>query len=113
MTAAPSAEEQTDTIPTLIGEAFEAARNYPPHARLVEIDKLLRKEIDRLSTIAGRMADKRPHRSRGWYALANAVDKADDALSFQLGEVPLAAALHVAELARRIVELRRETGVTP
>ncbi|MCX4607006.1 DUF6415 family natural product biosynthesis protein [Streptomyces mirabilis] len=99
----------TEPIDALIGAAFDAARDQPTHDRLVEIDRLLRAEIERLQTIARRTAELRPHRSREWYALVNAVDHADDTLQFQLG-VMFAAALHVAELARRVRELQAVVG---
>ena len=109
MTAAPSVEQQTDDpIPALLGDAFEATRRQPAPERLAEIDKLLREEIDRLSTTALAMAQHREVRSRGWYALVNAVDKADDALTFTQNE-GFAGALNVAELARRVIELRQVT----
>ncbi|MEV5911046.1 DUF6415 family natural product biosynthesis protein [Streptomyces chartreusis] len=110
MTAGPSAETQSDPIAELISEALNTTREYPPHDRLVELDKLLREEIDRLSTTARALAEQRPHRSRGWYALVNAVDVAEYALGFQLGTSPLAAGLHVSELARRVRELREVTA---
>ncbi|RPE40289.1 hypothetical protein EDD90_3325 [Streptomyces sp. Ag109_O5-1] len=106
--AARSAGEQADLIPALIGEAFESTRNPPPPARFAEIDRALRGEIKRLSKIADGLCRQRPHRSRGWYALVNAIEKADDALSCELAEAPLAAGLHVSELARRVLELKRE-----
>jgi hypothetical protein len=102
----------TDTA-ALIVEAFDAGHAMPPHERLVELDKLLRAEIDGLVTYVQRLADKTAHRTREWYAMTNAIEKATDALAFQLGTGPLAGALHVAELARRIRELQnvlREVG---
>lgn len=110
MTAAPSAEQQTDDpFPELIADAFDASRERPTPERLREIDKLLREEIDRLSTTAAAMAEHRTVRSRGWYALVNAVDRAEDARAFQSRE-GLAGALNVAELARTLVELRKVTA---
>ncbi|MGW2742392.1 DUF6415 family natural product biosynthesis protein [Streptomyces sp. NPDC001450] len=110
MTAAPSAEQQTDDpIPALIDAAFDSTRDIPRHERLVEIDEGLRDEIERLQTIARRTADRTPHRSFRWYRLVNAADAADDALGFQLGDM-MQAALQVSELARRVTELRRVVG---
>lgn len=110
MTAASSAEQQTDDpIPALIEDAFDASREQPTPERLDEIDKLLREEVDRLSTIAAAMAEHRTVRSRGWYALVNAVDRADDARAFQ-SRRGLAGALNVAELARTVIELRKVTA---
>ncbi|MFF4121806.1 DUF6415 family natural product biosynthesis protein [Streptomyces sp. NPDC001714] len=110
MTAGPSAEPQTDDpIPALIGAAFDAAREQPAPEQLVEIDKLLREEMTRLSTTATALSEHRSVRSRGWYALVNAVDRAEYALTFQNRE-GLAGALTVAELARRVIELRQVTA---
>lgn len=110
MTAAPPAEQQTDDpIPALIEDAFDASREQPTPERLVEIDKLLREEIDRLSVTAAAMAENREVRSRDWYALVNAVDRADDARAFQ-NRSGLAGALNVAELARTVIELRKVTA---
>ncbi|MFF7171073.1 DUF6415 family natural product biosynthesis protein [Streptomyces pseudovenezuelae] len=94
----------------LIVEAFDAGDAMPPHERFVELDKLLRAEIDRLVTYVQRLADNTAHRTREWYAMTNAIDKATDALQFQLGTGPLAGSLHVAELARRVIELQEAGG---
>ncbi|RRQ79417.1 hypothetical protein CQW39_09770 [Streptomyces griseofuscus] len=110
MTAEVSAERPTDPIPALIEAAFEATRLQPTPERMIEIDRGLRNEVGRLSTTARALAEHRPHRSPGWYALVTAVDRADDALTFQNRE-GLAGALNVAELARRVIELRQK--VTP
>ncbi|MGW2708093.1 DUF6415 family natural product biosynthesis protein [Streptomyces sp. NPDC001356] len=109
MTAEVSAEPQTDPIRALVMAAFEATLDQPTPERLAEIDKLLREEIERLSTTARALAEHRPHRSRGWYALVTAVDRAEDALAFQNRE-GLAGALNVSELARRVIELRQVVG---
>ncbi|MGW0772000.1 DUF6415 family natural product biosynthesis protein [Streptomyces sp. NPDC002676] len=110
MTAAPSAEAQTDEpILFLIEAAFDTSRKQPTPERLAEIDRLLREEVARLLTTARAVAEHRPHRSRDWYALVNAVDAADDALRFQLGTM-MQAALQVSKLARRLIELRQVTA---
>lgn len=109
--AAPAMD--TDDTASLIVEAFDAGRAMPPHARLVELDKLLREEIGRLTTYVQRLADQTAHRTRDWYAMTGAIDKAEDALKFQLGTGPLGGALHVAELARRVIELQEVGGVRP
>ncbi|MEW2161298.1 hypothetical protein AB0950_39890 [Streptomyces sp. NPDC007189] len=97
-----------DPIPALIEGAFHAMRRQPTRERLIEIEEGLRKEIERLQVIARAMAEHRQVRCRGWYALVNAADTADDALSFQNRE-GFAGALNVAELARRVLELRQVT----
>ncbi|MGC0211935.1 DUF6415 family natural product biosynthesis protein [Streptomyces levis] len=100
-----------DPVPALIAEAFEAGRRYWPHERYVGLDKRLREEVERLVPIVQRRADRTPSRSRQWYASTNAIDAAQDALGFQMGTGPLAASLHVAELARRIIALREAAGI--
>ncbi|MFE9624311.1 DUF6415 family natural product biosynthesis protein [Streptomyces sp. NPDC006527] len=110
----PEATPETrEDVATLIVEAFEAGHEMPPYERLVEIDKGLRDEIGRLTAHAQRLADKADHRSRQWYALVNAVDRAEDAMRFPLSTTPLAGAVHVAELAHRVQELREAGGITP
>ncbi|MER5549833.1 hypothetical protein ABT072_47445 [Streptomyces sp. NPDC002589] len=75
MTPAPSADRLAeDPIPALIEAAFDSTRRQPTPERLVEIDRLLREEVDRLQAAARAMADHRPVRSRGCYALVNAAN---------------------------------------
>ncbi|MEU2740203.1 DUF6415 family natural product biosynthesis protein [Streptomyces sp. NPDC007095] len=102
-------ETGADSVDSLIGEAINAGRCTVPHERFVEIDKALREEIDRLAPLVQRLAGSTAvkHRSREWYACDNALGNADHAQSYQLGYGPTACALHVAELARRIRELRQ------
>lgn len=100
----------TDDTANLVIEAFDAGRAMPPHERLVELDTLLREEVGRLSAYVQRRADQTAHHTREWHAMTGAIEQADDALTFQLGPSPLAGALHVAELARRVLELQRVGG---
>lgn len=102
MTEAQSAPR----LPALIREAFDATQEPPTPERLAEIDAALRVEVVRLQETARALAEHRPHRSRDWYALVNAVDRADYALGFQ-NQTGFAGALGVAELARRVLELER------
>ncbi|MEU6510988.1 DUF6415 family natural product biosynthesis protein [Streptomyces sp. NPDC046942] len=112
MTATVSGNVQAAaSIPALIEAAFDTTRRQPTPERLVEIDRLLRDEIRRLQATARAMADRRPVRSRGWYALVNAAESADDALGFQNRE-GFAGALNVSELARRVIELQAATAPT-
>lgn len=100
-----------DDVAHLIEEALGATGILPPMSRLVELDKLLRAEIERLVTVVQRKADATPLRSREWYTLVQAADRAEDALQYQIGAAPLAGAIHVGELARRIRELREAGGI--
>ncbi|WP_330349688.1 DUF6415 family natural product biosynthesis protein [Streptomyces sp. NBC_00582] len=102
---------EADPIPELISDAFDATRTFPPHERLVEIDKLLHEEIARLTTLVQRLAGRTPHRSRDWYRMVNALDRAEDMPREELSWGPLANALRVAELARIVLELQRAGGV--
>lgn len=102
---------EPDPIPSLIAEAFGAGHRYVTPERFTELDKLLREEIERLKPIVQRMADRAPHRSRDWYAAVNAVDASDFVLGFHVATTPLGGSLNVAELARRVLELRRVGGV--
>lgn len=106
---ATTQETGADSVDSLIDEAIESMHTMPPHERFVEIDKGLREEIGRLVPRVQRLAGSQgvKHRSRQWYACDNALAAADHALSYQLGYGPTAGALHVAELARRVRELRQ------
>ncbi|WP_217167092.1 DUF6415 family natural product biosynthesis protein [Streptomyces sp. AC512_CC834] len=94
-----------DEITRLISEALSATGTLPPLSRLEELDKALRGEIERLVPLAQRQADAAPLRSRTWYARIQASERAEDAMQYQLGAAPLAGAIHVGELARRVCEL--------
>ncbi|MCT9140340.1 DUF6415 family natural product biosynthesis protein [Streptomyces violarus] len=96
-----------DPIASLIAESFDAGRNYVTPERFRELDKLLREEIDRLKPIVQRVADRTPHRSRDWYAAVQAIEAAEHDLSYQAATTPIAGSIHVAELAQRIIELRK------
>lgn len=100
-----------DPITSLTAEAFAAGRDYVPPERFRELDKRLREEIDRLKPMVQRVADRAPHRSRAWYAAVQAVDAAEHDLSYQVPETPIAGSIHVAELARRLLELRQARGI--
>jgi uncharacterized protein YhaN len=94
----------------LITEALGATSALPSRARLVELDEQLRAELDRLVPAVRKMAEAAPHRSREWHRLQNELDRAVDALAPRLPDGPLAASLHVAELARRACALRQIEG---
>ncbi|MFE1849829.1 DUF6415 family natural product biosynthesis protein [Streptomyces sp. NPDC059489] len=104
-------EPAVDPVADLIVEAFDAGQSMPPHERLVDVDKLLREEIGRLIPLARDHTARAEERSRTWYALTSAADSAEYACRFELGSGRLAGALHVAELARRVIKLRRVLGV--
>ncbi|GHI91761.1 DUF6415 family natural product biosynthesis protein [Streptomyces olivaceus] len=92
--------------PRLISEALGATDMDLSLSRMEELDQALRAEIQRLVRVAQRHADAAPLRSRTWYALIQAAERAEDAAQYQLGAAPLAGAIHVGELARRVCELR-------
>ncbi|WP_327725711.1 DUF6415 family natural product biosynthesis protein [Streptomyces europaeiscabiei] len=97
-------------VHALITEALGATGVLPPHARLAELDEQLREEINRLIPIVRDKSDHTELRSRDWYALQQAADHAEDSLTYKLDEQPLAGALHVAELARRLCALQQAEG---
>lgn len=111
MTTTPQPVD-ADDVAHLIEEALGATGILPPMARLEELDKLLRAEIERLVPVVQRQADATPLRSREWYMLIQAAERAEDALQYQIGAAPLAGAIHVGELARRVRELRDAAGTT-
>lgn len=95
-----------DEVTRLIAEALGATGRLPTVSRLEELDKALRAEIERLVPVAQGRADAAPLRSREWYALIQAAERAEDAAQYRLGTAPLAAAIHVGVLADRVTELR-------
>ncbi|MFJ7238202.1 DUF6415 family natural product biosynthesis protein [Streptomyces olivaceus] len=95
-----------DVISELISEALGATGILPPMSRLEELDKALRAEIERLVPLVQRQADATPLRSRDWYAMIQAAERAEDAIQYRLGTAPLAGAIHVGGLAERVTELR-------
>nr|WTC07064.1 DUF6415 family natural product biosynthesis protein [Streptomyces anthocyanicus] len=95
-----------DRISHLIAEALGATGILPPMARLEELDRALRAEIERLVLLVQRRADAKPQGSRDWYRLVQTAERAADTLNFQMGTAPLAGAIHVAHLARHVHELR-------
>ncbi|MEU3289877.1 DUF6415 family natural product biosynthesis protein [Streptomyces longwoodensis] len=103
-------EQHSTDAADLIAEAFDAGEQMPSHERLVELDEQLRALIERLIVVVQHRINRSPHHTPGWYAMVNAVERAEDALRFQLGTAPLACTLHVAELARKVQELRQAGG---
>ncbi|MCM8553995.1 DUF6415 family natural product biosynthesis protein [Streptomyces sp. STCH 565 A] len=95
-----------DKISELISEALAANGILPPMSRLEALDTALRAEIERLVPLAQRQADATPLRSRDWYALIQAAERAEDAIQYRIGSAPLAGAIHVGTLAERVRELR-------
>ncbi|MEV7796543.1 DUF6415 family natural product biosynthesis protein [Streptomyces sp. NPDC087512] len=112
MTATQQQPVDADKISRLIAEALSATGILPPMDRLVQLDELLRAEIERLVPLVQRRADAVSLRSRDWYKLIQTAERAEDAAQFQIGTTPLAGAIHVAELARWVHELR-EAHLTP
>lgn len=106
----PQQSVDSDEIARLIDEALGATGILPPMDRLTELDQLLRVEIERLIPVVQRQADAAPLRSREWYKLIQAAERAEDTLRYQVGAAPLVGAIHVAELARRVRELREAGG---
>jgi hypothetical protein len=93
-------------ISQLIAAALGATGVLPPMSRLEELNRVLRAEVERLAPLVHRQADDEPLQSRAWYRLIQTAERAQDTLNFQMGTAPLSGAIHVAELARRVQELR-------
>ncbi|WP_399142133.1 DUF6415 family natural product biosynthesis protein [Streptomyces sp. NBUA17] len=100
------ASVDVDDAARLIAEALSATGILLPMTRLEVLDRGLRAEATRLIRVVQRQADATPLRSREWYELIQAAERAEETLQFQLGTMPLAGSLQVAELARRVCELR-------
>ncbi|GJF24831.1 DUF6415 family natural product biosynthesis protein [Streptomyces sp. HO565] len=106
MTAAQQQPADADTISRLIAEALSATEIPPPVDRLVQLVELLRAETERLVPLVRRRADAVSFGSRDWYTLIQTAERAEDAAQVQIGTTPLAGAIHVADLARWVQELR-------
>lgn len=109
----PQQSVDADEIAHLIDEALGATGILPPMARLTELDQLLRAEVERLIPIVQRQADAAPLRSRQWYKLIQSAERAEDTLRYQVGAAPLVGSIQVAELARRVNEMREAGRCEP
>ncbi|MBC2864421.1 DUF6415 family natural product biosynthesis protein [Streptomyces mexicanus] len=100
----------SDPVPQLIVAAFESGRRMPDRERMVAINDQLSAEVQRLAARARAVAQQQPMYSRDWYRLTNAADAAEFPLRFELGLGPLAASIHVTQLARGVLALRKVLG---
>ena len=98
------------SLDALISEAFGAARTYPTRDRCEEIERRLRAEIGDLHLAAREALAGSEEYSRDWWRFHNALADTDHALTGDLGDGLLSAALHVAELARQVQALRAVLG---
>ncbi|GHA05695.1 DUF6415 family natural product biosynthesis protein [Streptomyces echinoruber] len=110
MTTVPR-EVDAAAIEQMIREAFDASRRLPSYPELVTLNEQLRAEINRLMPIVRDAAGRATPRSREWYAAMQAIEHAEYELRQPLGTGPLGGSMHVAELARRVVDLREAGGV--
>ncbi|WP_143645493.1 DUF6415 family natural product biosynthesis protein [Streptomyces swartbergensis] len=97
-------------VRALITKAFSAGHEWWEPQEFIDLDKLLREEVDRLVPLVRRRAGEVPHRSRDWYACDKAVDAAEYTMRHPVSTGQISGSIHVAELARRIVELFRATA---
>lgn len=89
----------------LIVAALSACRNLPPLEELTDLDTQLRTRILALTPIVQTRADAMNRGTVDWYAHQRALDRSQDALTSPPGTSPLAAAIQVAELGRRLRDL--------
>jgi len=99
-----------EAIAAAITDALSPTSVLPELHKLGRLDEQLRAEICRLTPIVRTAADSEPPRSREWYRLHNELGRAADATAPRMPDQPLAASLHVAELARRACALRQIEG---
>ncbi|MEU6990434.1 DUF6415 family natural product biosynthesis protein [Streptomyces sp. NPDC046465] len=90
---------------TLIDEALSACRDRPSPEELAELDEQLRASIAELMPAAQRRFEEQETYSADWYAGNRILLDAGGALAEPTQDAPLAAALGVAELGRRLREL--------
>ncbi|MFF9894993.1 DUF6415 family natural product biosynthesis protein [Streptomyces longispororuber] len=101
----------TTQLDELLAAAGDASRTLPPPEETAKVHRCLVAEIRLRLPGAERAAAAAPVRSRDWYRHLKAIDAARDALE-AVGEEPelcvgpMAAAIRVGELARRLRDLR-------
>lgn len=94
----------------LIGRARSACRDLPPHDELAELDTQLRAHIAALMPVVQRRFEQQEQYSADWYAGNRILLDAGDALQEPSQGTPLAAAMGVAELGRRLRDLDAYAG---
>ncbi|WP_055701636.1 MULTISPECIES: DUF6415 family natural product biosynthesis protein [Streptomyces] len=88
-----------------IEEALSACHDLPPVEQLARLDARLRTDIQELVGIVREQLRQLPPRSVDWYARRRTLLDSQEALAEPLRDTPLAAAIGVAELGRRLREL--------
>ncbi|MFE9735512.1 DUF6415 family natural product biosynthesis protein [Streptomyces sp. NPDC005863] len=90
---------------TLIDRASAACRDRPPLAELADLDARLRASIAELMPTVQQRFEQQEKYSADWYAGNRILLDSRDALDEPAQDGPLAAALGVAELGRRLRDL--------
>jgi len=109
----PNATDARPIGDDILDEAFSVSGLLPSLERLVQLNEQLRGEIERLMPTAQGIADRADHGTREWYALDSTLAYTRDVLNEHMPHTPLAASLHVRELARQIYALRKHPVTTP
>lgn len=97
----------------LVEEALSACGTLPPHERLVDLNEGLRAELAELVPVVTEQSEKLDQGTPEWHARARALRAVASALEEDLGTGLLSAAMHVAELGRRVLELDRYAASGP
>lgn len=101
------ASAEPDSLNKLIDEGLDAAGILPPYERVVQLDKQLRAEIDRLLPVVQQQADRLNRGTTDWFSRQSVVDDARRTLREGLGHGLRSAGLQVRELARQCGALAR------
>ncbi|MFP3986864.1 DUF6415 family natural product biosynthesis protein [Streptomyces sp. E11-3] len=89
----------------LIEEGLQARPPLPPIERLRELDRQLRAELDVLTPIVQKQADRMWRGDPDWYSCQRTLDAAAATLTEDLGAGLASAAQHVDKLARCLRDL--------
>lgn len=100
--AHPQASRARAVDAGLLDDAAAAPGILPAHERLVELNTRLRSEIARLKPVVERQADGMYHGSTDWYRRRSALNATRTCLADELSADRRYAAMHVAELGRRL-----------
>ncbi|MFE0106343.1 DUF6415 family natural product biosynthesis protein [Streptomyces sp. NPDC059009] len=97
---------QLSPVDDLIEEALSACRTLPCTTDMRALDERLRAALQERLPLVQRQADGLDRGTVDWWNRQRVIDAADNTLAEQLpADAPLAAAVYVAELGRRLREL--------
>ncbi|MFP3992229.1 DUF6415 family natural product biosynthesis protein [Streptomyces sp. E11-3] len=103
-----TSEPPISAIREVIEEGLDATRILPPYERLVELDKMLRAELDRLMPIVQQHTDTLDPGTVQRYGQQCVLDDTREVLARDLGVGLRSAAVQVHRLARHCLWLTKD-----